>query len=48
MTAESSLRGSGRLPDAYLTPGTSSFAEFVGASFVTEDDGVTQLVAAAS
>ena len=31
MSPESSLRGSGRLPDAYLTPGTSSFAEFVGA-----------------
>ncbi len=30
MSAESSLRGSGRLPDAYLTPGTSSFAEFLG------------------
>jgi proteasome beta subunit len=30
VSAESSLRGSGRLPDAYLTPGTSSFAEFLG------------------
>ncbi len=30
MNAESSQRGFGRLPDAYLTPGSSSFADFLG------------------
>ena len=31
MSTESSSQGAGRLSDAYLTPGTSSFADFLGA-----------------